>query len=269
MAPKCVLCGSDRIRVLPYFYFWRDVRRDLMECGDCRHAFVWPQTTDEEYAIIHGDDYFEASGNWDGGLWGREYWDAEEKLRKEARQVLPWLGEPEGRLLDIGCAGGVFLDEARKAGYYVEGIEVNATKAREARERFGLPVIRAPVEEVEPYALAGGFDRIVMMDVREHFRNPRAVLERVRAWSRPGALFLIRAPFHAHRLDRPKFFLRNILRTPKHLPGYPPDANWITPGSLAKMFELAGFEPVRSNLIRDFAQVMGRKAPDARHAARA
>jgi 2-polyprenyl-3-methyl-5-hydroxy-6-metoxy-1,4-benzoquinol methylase len=63
--------------------------------------------------------------------------------------VLDTLPKRGGRLLEIGCAGGFFLDEGRKRGFEVVGIELNATMATHARTPLGLNVIQGRIEDIE------------------------------------------------------------------------------------------------------------------------
>src|SRR5438132_7614858 len=56
-------------------------------------------------------------------------WLAEEAFRRvDDRMRLDEIGalQPAGRLLDVGCNCGFFLDEARHRGYEVSGIEIAA-----------------------------------------------------------------------------------------------------------------------------------------------
>src|SRR5688572_5945371 len=131
---RCTVCDRPGAKPDPFYYIWRDRRFDLCRCQHCTHQFVYPLITREEQDIIYSDAYFSANGDWVCGLFGSaSYADAEAELRREAREVLAMLPSPPGTLLDVGCAGGVFLDEARAAGFDVLGVEPNATMANSAR----------------------------------------------------------------------------------------------------------------------------------------
>src|SRR5947208_580981 len=47
---------------------------------------------------------------------------------------------PSGRLLDVGCGHGLLLDEARRLGYEVEGLELAEDAAAHARDQLHLTV---------------------------------------------------------------------------------------------------------------------------------
>jgi SAM-dependent methyltransferase len=100
-------------------------------------------------------------------------------------------GRPLGRLLDVGCATGIFLDEAAARGWAPAGVDLSHWAVRQARER-GLQ----NVYECDLYALppSGPFDCITMLDYIEHDPHPGRLVERVSQLLRPGGLLYITSP---------------------------------------------------------------------------
>ena len=114
--------------------------------------------------------------------------------RRSARRLLDLLGAhmPRGRLLQVGCSYGLLLDEARRRGYDVEGVELSIEAARYSRERLDLPVRTMAIEDVE---LEGErYDAILLVDVLEHLEDPIATLESLLAVLAPGGAMLIVTP---------------------------------------------------------------------------
>src|SRR4051794_33857178 len=95
--------------------------------------------------------------------------------RRTAERLLDLIGAhvPRGRLLDVGCGPGLLLDEARRRGYDVVGLELSATAAAHARDVLGLPVREMPLEHLTEEE----FDVIVLADVLEHLDDPLAALD--------------------------------------------------------------------------------------------
>jgi SAM-dependent methyltransferase len=118
----------------------------------------------------------------------------EEGRRRMARRLLDLLAPhvSSGRLLDVGCSYGLLLDEARRRGYDVQGVELSSDGARHAGEVLGLPVIQASLEHA---ALSpGSFDAIVMVDVFEHLDDPLATLDLCCELLAPGGALMITTP---------------------------------------------------------------------------
>ncbi len=99
---------------------------------------------------------------------------------------------PRGRLLEVGCGHGLLLDEARRRGYNVEGIELSVQAARHAREILGLKVREMALEDLPPDG--DRYDALVLIDVLEHLSDPVGALERSCALLAPGGALLMATP---------------------------------------------------------------------------
>jgi 2-polyprenyl-3-methyl-5-hydroxy-6-metoxy-1,4-benzoquinol methylase len=124
----------------------------------------------------------------------QRYMLEERGRRRSAIRLLDLLDThvPRGRLLQVGCSYGLLLDEARRRGYDVEGVELSREAARYSRERLGLKVHEMAIEELE---LEGArYDAILLVDVLEHLEDPLATLEYLRAALAPGGAMLIVTP---------------------------------------------------------------------------
>jgi len=130
-----------------------------------------------------------------------------------------------GRLLDIGCAGGTFLDEARTEGFEVAGIELNPSMAEHARATYHLDVMISRIEDVPLNTWSRAFDIVTLLDCLEHVPQPLAAIRKIHRWLRPGGHVFIRGPLSNSPIAIAKESLRRILGVAKRLPGYPLDAN--------------------------------------------
>ena len=96
-----------------------------------------------------------------------------------------------GRLLDVGCATGYFLNAAR-LDFETQGIELSEWAAKYARERLRLDVVNAGLDDA-PLPSAH-FDVVALNDVIEHFTDPRAALVRIHGLLKPGGLLYLVTP---------------------------------------------------------------------------
>jgi SAM-dependent methyltransferase len=185
--------------------------------------------TDDELKSMYDDGYFSDRGGWVCGFWKGGYLDNEENLRREARDALAELGPPGrkcSRLLEVGAAGGFFLDEARRAGYDVVGIELNSKMAEFGRRQLDLD-LRCELFETAPFE-PESFDVVVAQDVLEHVREPELFVRRAAELLRPGGVFFVRGPLEQSLKDDLYLALRKYLRRrvlirkdpPFHLQGF-------------------------------------------------
>ncbi|MGA2587245.1 MAG: class I SAM-dependent methyltransferase [Candidatus Aminicenantales bacterium] len=112
-------------------------------------------------------------------------------FRERAGREVLWLRKkPRGRLLEIGCGNGEFLRCMQARGWDVVGIEPDPVANGTARRRFGLDVLRDPIEEA--YLEAASFDAIAMNNVIEHLENPvRTLGECARLLRKGGELVIV------------------------------------------------------------------------------
>jgi 2-polyprenyl-3-methyl-5-hydroxy-6-metoxy-1,4-benzoquinol methylase len=75
----------------------------------------------------------------------------------------------EGSLLEIGAGGGMFLEEARKAGFEVSGVELNPFEAEFIIGTLNILCAPEPLSQAYPEKK---FDVIYHRDVLSHFHDP-------------------------------------------------------------------------------------------------
>src|SRR3954447_18417062 len=121
------------------------------------------------------------------------YLDEEDGRRATARRLLDQIGRlaPSGRLLDVGCGHGLLLDEARKLGYEVEGLELSEHAAAHARDRLGLTVHSKTLAELPA---TPRYNAIVLADVIEHLDDPVAAIDHCGRLLEPGGVLCVVTP---------------------------------------------------------------------------
>jgi 2-polyprenyl-3-methyl-5-hydroxy-6-metoxy-1,4-benzoquinol methylase len=165
---------------------------------------------------------------------------------------------PGGRLLDIGCGMGDFLDVAALSGFRAFGLEPSRKASEIARKRH--PVVRGELGFVE--FKEGAFAVATLWSVLEHVPAPAAFLTDVRGLLAPDGILALRVPdirgllpalslaawrLSFRRLDLPLRVLYQLDWHYKHLYGF--DRRTI-----ARLLEDNGFtvEAVRSEPSFDF-----------------
>lgn len=90
-------------------------------------------------------------------------------------------------ILDIGCDKGYFLDEARRMGIRVAGVELSEN-ARKYCNIVGLDV-RRTIDDFDTK-----FDAVIMNHSLEHFPSPKEILLDVKSKLNSKGLLIIRVP---------------------------------------------------------------------------
>ena len=97
-----------------------------------------------------------------------------------------------GRLLDVGCATGGALLEAKALGFEPSGIEPAPGTARAAAERSGCPVRIGTLDDA--LLAAASYDVVTLFDVLEHVTDVGAALRRLRLVLAPGGMLAVTVP---------------------------------------------------------------------------
>lgn len=201
---SCVVCNRTAARPL---YEVNGFEIVACACGLART--VLPPGFDP--ASIYTDEYFQG-GHPDGYA---DYAGSREALSHEFRRIVAALRRhvDGGRLIEVGCAYGYFLDEA-KVAFDVFGVEIS-DHAREACAARGHEVVR----DATPSFLAerGPFDAAVMLDVLEHMRDPAATLDDLHRAMKPGAQLLVTTGDYGSLLSRAMGRKWRLMTPPQHL----------------------------------------------------
>jgi len=218
----CPLCGSAELQDL----FSVD-GYPIARCRSCTLVQVDVDLERRELEQIYDEGYFTSEVFHD--------YIAEREVRvaagAEATQTLARMVR-DGRLLDVGCAAGFFL-EAASPVYDVTGVELSAFASEYARRELGLRVITGDVTDG---ALAGEhFDVITLWNTVEHLADPVEALEAVARLSRPGSLVVLSTGDVSGPMARRNLREWNLMSPPYHL-------FFFSPRTIELLLAKAGFQ---------------------------
>jgi SAM-dependent methyltransferase len=145
-----------------------------------------------------------------------DYQGSEPVLRREFARSVDFVRcfRPSGRLLDLGCAYGFFLKEARRH-FDVAGIEL-ADDAAQACRQAGLQVCSGVADEATMAGI-GAVDVITMFDVIEHLPQPRETLALCHRYLNPGGIVVITTGDFASVIARLMGRRWRLMTPPQHL----------------------------------------------------
>jgi 2-polyprenyl-3-methyl-5-hydroxy-6-metoxy-1,4-benzoquinol methylase len=106
---------------------------------------------------------------------------------------------PPGRVLDLGCSGGLFAERLELLGHKVTGVDyIEVEGVRERCSEFFL----ANLEEGLPEEIGSDYDYVVAGDVIEHLSRPERVLAEVADVLAPDGKVLLSVPNFSHWYSR-------------------------------------------------------------------
>jgi SAM-dependent methyltransferase len=152
----------------------------IAKCRSCGFQFVREIVTDEELAVhystpLRNPIYNDADNNANLAFYYQ-------RLRVEIEARVQ-----KGRVLDVGCSSGQFLDVME--GWHRYGTEIGV-EADDAIRKYGDRVRASLVEQCDwP---SGFFDVITMQDSFDHMPRPMDVLRKCAEFLRPGGLLVIK-----------------------------------------------------------------------------
>jgi 2-polyprenyl-3-methyl-5-hydroxy-6-metoxy-1,4-benzoquinol methylase len=163
----CTICGAAGSRLCekpPATYF---------RCGGCGFIFQHPLPAAGEFVSY-------AEAEYQGGLYSEYVRAREMKLEHFRRRLaLVQRHHAPGRLLDVGCSCGYFMEVAAAAGFDVQGLEFSASAIAAAEPVLRPKIRRASVEDLTE-SRDGRFDVITAFDIIEHLNAPIEFLTRAR-----------------------------------------------------------------------------------------
>ncbi len=235
---RCDLCGADDAAVIFKGEQWQGAAPDgvaLVRCRRCRLMYLNPRPTRDMIANFYPDDYAPFRPAIEDERLPLMRWMRRHKLVKRRQLLEHFSGRRRGRVLDVGCATGLFLHEMQHAGWDAVGVEPTTTAANYARTRFGLNVVEGTLAGAE--LTPASFDVVTFWDVLEHTFSPRAELMRSASLLRPGGLIAINVP-NWNSFDRRWWG--------PHWIGYDPPRHLyvFTRETLARLLNEAGFQIV-------------------------
>jgi len=209
--PKCTFCDK-RLTVSVLKNFSKNgYSYDVLGCIECEIAMTHPLPPDDELEKLYScGNYRTSKGKRFGSL--LEFLIYLGRIRKRRR--INQLIKP-GKILDIGCGRGLFLDVMRRGGWSVIGTELNEETASYATKIYDLKILTGDI--IQYQLPAESLDVVNINQVLEHLKNPNEILDESHRLLRKGGILIISVPdlrSPQFTIGKEKWFLLDL---PLHL----------------------------------------------------
>lgn len=222
---SCPFCDSAEYKLFEKFgpkNFY-----SYVECERCSLVYLNPRPEyNQSFVDTAYQDYAQDKDFYKSGEISSEFDNRElEQNHFIVEQIYSKLGR-KGRLLEIGCAVGMFLKAAKDEGWEdVFGIDVSNNMIKFIKEKLKIDAVVAKYEEYE-FKSGEKFDVIYCSHVIEHIPFPNIWMEKIKKDIKPNGLLVINVPNQLSLDRRIKRFVNKYIvdnrkwdswRTPDHM----------------------------------------------------
>lgn len=205
--PQCYLCGTKGIKLytdLADRLFGAPGIWNLKQCPNQNCGLVWldPMPLPDEIGLAYKNYYtHQEIGQGHSKKLSQLMMDGLRQVlaivsglngMKQDRQYQYLGSQTSGKLLDVGCGAGDYLNLMRTRGWDVEGIDFDVEAAKNASERFGVKVYSGELEDMDYPDRC--FDAITMNHLIEHVFQPVKLLQECRRILKPNGCLVIITP---------------------------------------------------------------------------
>lgn len=194
----------------------------IWQCGRCTLRFTQDVPSAESIGPYYKSSEYISHSNTSEGLINKLYQSVRKyTLSQKAKFIARQTGIIGGKLLDVGCGTGAFLNVMKKEGWEVLGVEPDEEARELARKLYRLTVFEASQLDQLP---SGNFDAITLWHVLEHVHDLHAYVEQLKSLLKPTGKLFIAVPNY-QSLDA-QIYRRDwaAYDVPRHLYHFTPQA---------------------------------------------
>jgi SAM-dependent methyltransferase len=238
----CDLCGADEVKLITVSNGF-----NLVKCRKCGFVYINPRPPQKILRDYYQGYFLEEDEHIDA--WKREF----RSLYLEVRNRINKAHKAKGRILDIGCSFGFFLELMRDDGWDVFGLDYSKFAVDYATNVLKLPnIIWGGMEDgnfTDNY-----FDVVTMFYVLEHVVDPSETLRLIHQNLKRQGLFINRVPYTKPLIPFYRMLGEPGFEAPMHLSDF-------SPKTMAMFLEKTGFEDIeifvsRPRRLADFGPRM-------------
>ncbi len=188
----CNLCNSNNVKHL-YHITNSKPEFNVSKCQNCGLIFQNPRFSDTQISDFYKEEYYTGKTDYtyvdervnfkhSAYVWDKRIKTLLKYLKTDKNQAM--------RFLDIGCSFGGFLKRAQNSGFKTYGIDISDYSTAYARDELGLKNVVCGEFSAGMYE-ENFFDIVTMVEVIEHVKNPKKIIDGIYKVLKPGGIALI------------------------------------------------------------------------------
>lgn len=241
---RCNLCGEDNYNVL--FEEGKAQVHRIVKCKKCGMIYSNPQKDNvsdvEKDHLMHapensGDDTDLIKFNPET----HQYLKKQFLQLRDYSRIIDFVDKKDkGILLEIGSYAGILLNQAKKQGWDVIGIEPLEVPALYAEREFGIKVIRKYFEQSD--LQNESIDVIISCHVIEHVPDPFSFINRAFELLKPGGKLILETPTYDSLMFKLLKHRERSIRCDGHL-------YFFTKKTLTGLVKKCGFHVIKTEKV--------------------
>ena len=190
---ECPVCGHNHFKD---FKTCKDytVSKELfniVSCESCGFKFTNPRPTQETIGAYYKSEEYVSHTNSKKGIINTIYQIVRKRTLKEKVSLINSLVPNKGKILDMGCGTGFFLQACKNDGWKISGIEPDEDARKLAKQNTDS-VINADIFCC--YDELDAFDIVTTWHVVEHIHKLNESIAKVNQVLKSGGIFIIAVP---------------------------------------------------------------------------
>ncbi len=183
----CPLCSEHLSKTIYPQYYPR-----IKKCNNCGLIYTNPRLKELYLRKLYSRDYFQNKNSSTFGY--QNYLEDQKKIKTTFRKRLKEIEKIKspGKLLDVGCALGFFMETASENGWQVEGVEISKFAADYIKKNPNFTTFIGDFQKID--LKTKQYDLITLWDVIEHLTNPADVFKKIHTLLKEDGLIVITTP---------------------------------------------------------------------------
>ena len=191
----CRICNCNAHKIL-YQNNVFSVRKNVLRCERCKVYWLSPLPAEEELDKYYREYYskIDYKSSYISPMVYMKLFYANMRAMSQYRFIKKHIRIlPGTRVVDFGCSTGNLLKLFKKDGCATLGVELGRQSSNYASSKYGLRILRTPIE-VSLYKIEAGVDLIIFSHVLEHLIDPIDILSKCFNLLKDGGHLFIELP---------------------------------------------------------------------------